>query len=168
MGGKSLYRMKQEWYWKAKEERAGALQAEREFNALKTRKKPLEDRILGWIEQKLAAMEPIEALTIGGLTIILQPLILDAEKFKTYLSLHVPSSSLLGQIRQAIGVADSKGALTNLIGNDPTAQMILSWLFALVLASIVVKMAPKMMSGASSIGEFFNIETLLTGLLTIA
>lgn len=169
--GRTLAAKRKDWYWEEKERTRGRIQAEQEM----ARRKPFFDRLTDYIEKKLMETDPIDLIAIGGLTIILQPMVLSSEQFIAYQKkfgtaklVSAEVSNLLGdqsQLRSILKDLQSKTGAT-VTGNE-TGDVLLSWLISFCMAAIFVKYAPKMLTGATGIAEMFTSGPLLGALLSV-
>jgi len=169
MGGKSLERMKQEWYWKAKQEENGRLQAQREFNARPARHKPLLDGLYDYIVTKIQEIDPVDILAVGGLSLVIQPVILASEQFTAFLQKNAPFGvwGFLNPVQAVINIETiaGKGILGQLEGvsKPDLTKILLSWVLAIAISAIIIKSV----GGVNGALDKINIGNLLTGLLLL-
>ena len=164
--GRQLCTLKKEWYWKAKCETTAKLEAEREFNARPAKEKKLAFAdFTNYFINKIRDIDPIDLLAVGGLTIIIQPIVLSSEVYLNHLKKNpailgiTVLNPILGMIAGQIPQPGDKPL------DQFSPEVILSYIMAFIIAAIFVKYLPKMMSGAQKIGDFINVQGLLSGLL---
>ena len=129
-----------------------------------------------WILEKIKDIDPIDAAAVAGMTLILQPIVAAHPKFMDYSTklTSYPSAPLgltfqffasWNPLAWLAGPPDQPAGTTPM--PLPKGKEILSYIVAFVLAAIIIKYAPKMLTGATNIAQFLAVDGLIGAILGV-